>query len=144
MLMANKNVHVFDNDIDGNGSAAVILVSYSQKFDDKTYNPLPRDIVVRNNRLGRNAWAPAFPGGSVLAKALGGSVPPVIWDGVTTYPGSEPVRVRLADGPVVNLNLPKPGAMMEANPKVTATLGDAAIEEPKPVVLPAEQAKLAP
>ncbi|WP_309645336.1 parallel beta-helix domain-containing protein [Phenylobacterium sp.] len=144
MLMANKNVHVFDNDIDGNGSAAVILVSYSQKFDDKTYNPLPRDIVVRNNRLGRNAWAPAFPGGSVLAKALGGSMPPVIWDGVTTYPGSEPVRVRLADGPVVNLNLPRPGAMMEANPKVSATLGDVAIEEPKPVVLPAEQAKLAP
>ncbi len=144
MLMANKNVHVFDNDIDGNASAAVILIAYSQKFDDKTYNPLPRDIVVRNNRLGRNAWAPAFPGGAILAKALGGAVPPVIWDGVVTWPGSEAVRVRLSDGPVVNLNLPKPGAMMEANPKISPTLGDAAIEEPKPVVLPAEQDKLVP
>ncbi len=144
MLMANKNVHVFDNEIDGNASAAVILIAYSQTFDDKTYNPLPRDIVVRNNRLGRNAWAPAFPGGAILAKALGGTVPPVIWDGVVTWPGSEAVRVRLSDGPVVNLNLPKPGAMMEANPKISPTLGDAAIEEPKPVVLPADQDKLIP
>ncbi|UTP41217.1 right-handed parallel beta-helix repeat-containing protein [Phenylobacterium sp. LH3H17] len=144
MLMANKNVHVFDNEIDGNASAAVILIAYSQTFDDKTYNPLPRDIVVRNNRLGRNAWAPAFPGGAVLAKALGGTVPPVIWDGVVTWPGSEAVRVRLSDGPVVNLNLPKPGAMMEANPQISPTLGDAAIEEPKPVVLPADQDKLIP
>ncbi|MDP3854440.1 parallel beta-helix domain-containing protein [Phenylobacterium sp.] len=144
MLMANKNVHVFDNEIDGNGSAAVILIAYSQTFDDKTYNPLPRDIVVRNNRLGRNAWAPAFPGGAILAKALGGTVPPVIWDGVVTWPGSEAVRVRLTDGPVVNLNLPKPGALMEANPKISPTLGDAVIEEPKAVVLPAEQAKLVP
>lgn len=144
MLMANKNVHVFDNEIDGNASAAVILIAYSQTFDDKTYNPLPRDIVVRNNRLGRNAWAPAFPGGAILAKALGGTVPPVIWDGVVTWPGSEAVRVRLSDGPVVNLNLPKPGAMMEANPQISPTLGDAAIEEPKPVVLPADQDKLIP
>jgi len=144
MLMANKNVHVFDNDIDGNASAAVILVAYSEKFDDKTYNPLPRDIVVRDNRIGRNGWAPAFPGGPILAKALGGTVPPVIWDGVVTHPGSEPVRVRLTDGPVVNLNLPRAGALMEANPKVSATFGDAVIEEPKPVLLPAEQAKLVP
>jgi parallel beta-helix repeat protein len=40
MLMANRDVHVFENEIDGNKTAAVMLVSYTQKYDDLTYNPL--------------------------------------------------------------------------------------------------------
>ena len=67
MLMANRDVHVFDNEIDQNQTAAVMLVSYTQKYDDLTYNPLPRDIVVRDNKVGKNGWAPQFPGGDVIA-----------------------------------------------------------------------------
>ncbi|WP_411289354.1 parallel beta-helix domain-containing protein [Phenylobacterium sp.] len=143
MVMANRNVHLFDNEISGNQSTAVTLVAYRFKFDDKTYNPLPRDIVVRDNKIGRNGWDPKFDGGAMLAKAMGGSVPPVMWDGVTTFPGTtEPVRLRLSDGPVANLRLPAPGAMDKANPEVTATYGDAVLPEPKAVVLPAAQAAL--
>jgi len=143
MVMANKNVHVFDNEIDGNQSAAVMLVSYTQTFDDKTYNPLPRDVVVRGNRMGRNGHDPKFAGAEILAKAVGGTIPPVLWDGVTAHAqNSDVVRVRIEDGPVLNLRLKGPGQLMSADPTVTPTAGEAAIAEPKAVVLPAEQAGL--
>ena len=110
---------------------------------DKTYNPLPRDVVVRNNRFGKNGWDPKFAGAEILAKAVGGTIPPVMWDGVTSHPqNTDPVRVRLADGPVLNLNLDGPGQLMTAKPAVTPTFGDAAPAEPKPVVLPRRQAAL--
>jgi parallel beta-helix repeat protein len=109
MVMANRNVHVFENEIDGNQSAAVMLVSYTQTFDDKTYNPLPRDIVVRDNRIGKNGFDAKFTGAEILAKELGGAIPPIMWDGVTQHAqNADPVRVRLTDGPILNLNLPAP------------------------------------
>jgi parallel beta-helix repeat protein len=147
MLMANRNVHVFDNDIDQNQTAAVMLVSYTQKYDDLSYNPLPRDIVVRDNRMGKNGWAPAFPGGDVIAKVMGGSLPPIVWDGVSNYTRKgqatpEVVHVRLMDGPVANLHFASPGAVFSAKPQVQPTVDDGAIAEPKPVVLPKAQAAL--
>jgi len=147
MLMANRDVHVFDNEIDQNQTAAVMLVSYTQKYDDLTYNPLPRDIVVRDNKLGKNGWAPQFPGGDVIAKALGGTLPPVIWDGVTNYTrkgatAPEVVRVRLLDGPVANLHFTAPGNVFSAKPETTAKIDDGPVAEPKPIVLPKAQAAL--
>jgi parallel beta-helix repeat protein len=144
MVMANRDVHVFENTIDGNKSAAIMLVSYTQKFDDKTYNPLPRDIVVRDNKLGKNAWDPQFKGGAMVKAFLGGKVPPVMWDGVTTFAGlPEVARVRISNGPVLNLNLPAPGDLDHARPTITPTIGDAQqLAEPKAVVLPKAQADL--
>ena len=143
MLMANRNVHVFENTISGNQTSAVMLVSFSRSFEDKSYNPLPRDIVVRDNKLGRNGWLPSLPGGRMLAAAAGGSLPPVLWDGVTTYVGGTgpAPRLWLKDGPVLNLNLPKAGEVEQARPAVTASLGSAGLPEPAAVVLPAGQDK---
>jgi parallel beta-helix repeat protein len=145
MVMANRDVHVFENVIDGNMSAAIMLVSYTQKFDDKTYNPLPRDIVVRDNKLGKNAWDPQFKGGAMVKALLGGKVPPVMWDGVTTFAAFPGVaKVRISDGPVLNLNLPAPGDLDHAKPAITPTIGDVRqqVAEPKAVVLPKAQADL--
>jgi parallel beta-helix repeat protein len=143
MVMANRDVHVFGNRIENNATAAVMLVSYTQKFDDKTYNPLPRDIVVRDNKIGKNAWDPQFKGGPMVKAFLGGKVPPVMWDGVTTFAGIPGVaRVRISDGPVLNLNLPAPGEVEKAKPTITPTVGDAQVAEPKAVVLPKAQADL--
>ena len=141
MIMANRNVHVFDNEIDGNQTAAVMLVGYTQPFDDASYNPIPREVVVRDNRIGRNGWAPAFPGGAELAAAVGGALPPILWDGVPAADG--PQALRLTDGPVLNLNLPAAGAMDQARPDVTPALTRGEIAEPAPVELPAAQAALA-
>jgi parallel beta-helix repeat protein len=143
MLMANRDVHVFDNTIDGNKASAVLLFSYSFPFADKTYNPLPRDVVVRDNRIGRNGWAPTLPGGQALpAPAAGAPAPQVTWDGVTTYAGpATPVRMWVKDGPVLNLNLKGAGDVGSARPVVTPTLGSPGLPEPAPVVLPADQDK---
>jgi parallel beta-helix repeat protein len=147
MIMANRDVHVFGNEIDDNGTAAVMLVAYTQDYADLTYNPLPRDISVHDNKIGKNGFDPQFPGGPILAKAMGGAIPPVVWDGVTgfTPKGADApvvVHVRLMDGPVANLHFASPGAVMTAKPQVTPTIDDGAIAEPAPVELPKEQAKL--
>jgi parallel beta-helix repeat protein len=147
MLMANRDVHVFENEISGNATSGVMLIAYSQDYTDLSYNPLPRDIVVRDNKLGRNGWQPGFPGGDILVKELGGPLPPVIWDGVTNYvrkgqTAAESPRVKLVDGPVMNLHFAKPGAVMTAKPEVKPTIGEGSFPEPKAVVLPKGQAGL--
>jgi parallel beta-helix repeat protein len=147
MIMANRDVHVFDNEIDNNATAAVMLVAYTSDYADLTYNPLPRDISVHGNKLGKNGFDPQFPGGAVLAKAMGGSLPPVMWDGVTNFTpkgASAPVavKVRITDGPVANLHFAAPGAVMTAKPEVKPTIDDGAITEPAAVVLPKGQAGL--
>lgn len=149
MVMANRNVHVFDNDIAGNQSAAVMLVGYRQEIKDAKYEALPIDIVVRNNRIGRNGWAPTFAGGKELAAAVGGTLPPVLWDGAASFtragkPETRKTNMVLTDGPVLNLNLPTPTDLAQAKPAVTQTLEGAAVAEPAPVKLPAAQAALTP
>jgi len=150
MVMANRDVHVFDNHIDGNGSAGVLLVAYLQAFDDARYDPLPRDVAVHDNHFGRNGFAPTFAGGSTLIKLLGGPIPPVMWDGVTGYhiPGggvsADVVRLAITDGPIVNLDLKTQGApVTDANPTVVKTLGETTLPQPAPVTLPSTQMALA-
>ena len=92
MLMANKNVHVFDNTFDKNQTTHVMVIAYSNAFDDARYNPLPRDFVIRDNTYGEGGNDPQ---GRLapLAKALGGKLPPIVWDGVTKY-GEKATRPR--------------------------------------------------
>jgi hypothetical protein len=109
MVMANRDVHVFKNHIDGNASSAIALVSYREDFTDPTYNPLVRDIAVHDNTIGRNGFAPVWDGGTQLMAALGGAIPPVVWDGVVSYvkPGggveTPTIDLAISDGPVLNL-----------------------------------------
>ena len=49
--------------------AKVSWTRAERRDDDKTYNPLARDIVVRDNKMGRNGYDPKFTGAEVLAKA---------------------------------------------------------------------------
>ena len=144
MVMANRDIHVFGNEIDQNQTAAVMVVSYTQNYDDLTYNPLPRDIAVHDNKIGKNGWAPQFPGGDVIAKAIGGSIPPIVWDGVTNFTPKGmtapiAVKVHFTDGPVANLHFAAPGNVFSAKPQVTPAIDDGPIAEPKPVVLPKAQ-----
>ena len=141
MLMANRDVHVFDNVIDGNKAAGVLVFAYAFPFSDKTYNPLPRDIVVRDNKLGKNAWAPTLPGGMALPTDMK-PAPQVIWDGVRSAGGvSSDVKLWIKDGPVLNLGLASAGALNTAKPTVTPSLGAPGQAEPPAVVLPANQGK---
>ena len=103
----------------------------------------PRDIVVRDNKIGKNGWNPQFSGGPMIAKMMGGALPPIVWDGVTTFAGlPDVVNVRINDGPVLNLNLPGPGQVEQAKPSVAKTIGGKPVAEPSAVVLPKRQADL--
>jgi hypothetical protein len=52
LIMANSNVHVFENEIGDNGTINVLISAYRESFQDANYNPLARDIVIRDNAFG--------------------------------------------------------------------------------------------
>ena len=136
MVMANRNVHVFENEFAENATANVMVVAYKRPFTDKTYNPLPRDVVVRDNVHGRAGYAPGFPGGDMLAKAMGGSIAPVFWDGAG---GAKATNIRVTDkAAVLTMGLPEPlTPIMDAKPAPVDLSKGAVIAEPAKVVLPA-------
>ena len=81
LVMANRNVEVFGNVFDQNGTANVMIVGYRYDHKDPNYQPLPKAIVVRGNQHGKAGYAPAFDGVAQIAAAMGGAIPPVLWDG---------------------------------------------------------------
>mgnify|MGYP002777010980 CR=1 FL=1 len=91
LIMANDTVLVEDNVIDGNPTAGVMVVAYPQAFEDARYNPFPRNVVVGANDFGRNGYAPQLDGAAQLLAAFGGSLPPVLWDGLSA--GGTALRV---------------------------------------------------
>src|SRR3546814_12756408 len=75
--VCSSDLNVFDN----NGTANVMIVGYRYEHKDPKYQPLPKQIVVRGNQHGKAGYAPKFPGGDQIAAAMGGSIPPILWDG---------------------------------------------------------------
>ncbi len=100
LIMANRDVHVFDNDIGDNGTTNVLITAYRAEFQDPNYNPLPRNIMIRDNRFGNAGFAPA---GDLAALAqMGVALPDVLWDGATMFstggaPRMESVRIVVRD-----------------------------------------------
>ena len=147
IIMANRDVHVFENTIGENGTANVIITAYRLDISDPNYNALPRDIVIRDNTFGRTGFAPA--GELAALKAAGVPFPDVLWDGATTFigggrPRNEPVRISLKDNrstrntPVSFLSLGLPVAtspFSDATPDASMP-GTLVIPEPAPVRLP--------
>lgn len=83
MVMANDGVLIEGNTIVDNPTAPVMVVAYPMTFDDKTYNPYPRNVVVGANIVERGGYDPQIDGKEALLAAFGGSLPPVLWDGLT-------------------------------------------------------------
>lgn len=110
MVMANDGVYVSGNRLVGNLTAQVMVVSYPRTFTDARYNPSPRHIFVGDNQVIGGGEAPDFPGGGDLAKAFGGRLPPVLWDGL----GKPGEALNVASGlGAVSLNLPAQGAGLD-------------------------------
>jgi parallel beta-helix repeat protein len=145
MIMANRNVHVFDNDIKDNAGNGVMIVAYQSKFTDRNYNPLARAISVHGNRYAGNGTRPGFAGGAEIAAAMGGALPPVMWDGVIGYaPPSGGERaadggVMIGDGPAFTLNLGMQGVPTSAARPAPLALMTVSPPLPPRIVLPAAQ-----
>jgi parallel beta-helix repeat protein len=113
MVMANDDVRIFGNQVDRNPTSAVMVISYPNAFDDARYNPTPRKVFIANNRFGRNGYDPQIDGAPQLIAAFGGSLPPVMWDGL----GDAPTAIGMEDGRAWSLNLPMQAAGFDkANP----------------------------
>ncbi len=133
IVMANRNVHVFNNIMGGNGSTNIFLIGYAQKFDDKDYNPLGSDILVKGNIHGRAGFSPGpqFTGGDQL-KAMLGSIPQVVWDGT-----GKNIRV-LDKVPALTLGLTDPTTRAtNAKPQIADLSGGADIAALPKIVMPA-------
>ena len=85
IVMANSDVEIFNNEMSGNGTVNLSIVSYGDKTDDKNYYPHPRRIQVHGNTYGSSGFDPDLETGD-LAKALyeisKGNMPDIFWDGV--------------------------------------------------------------
>jgi parallel beta-helix repeat protein len=86
MVMAASGVHVFRNQLERNRTAHILVAAYFLPVKDPDYDPLSRDIVLRDNAYGPGGGDPQ---GMLqpLGKALGGQLPPIVWDGVDTAAG---------------------------------------------------------
>jgi parallel beta-helix repeat protein len=135
MVMANSNVHVFNNLLGDNATANVFVVAYKQKFDDPGYSPRVKNIVIRDNEHGRAGWAPGFVGGKELAAAMGGTIAPIFWDGV----GGAAAGVHVSDKvAVLTLGLDEPlTPLAEMQPGPIDLSKTPMVAMPAAVVLPA-------
>jgi parallel beta-helix repeat protein len=133
MVMANRDIEIFDNVFEGNGSSNIMVIGYRQKFEDAQYQPMVRNVRISDNAHGKTGFAPQFAGGEMLAAAFGGSVPPIIWDGVG---GADAAVYSSDDVPVLNLGMTKSDQPIEtAQPALAKLTGDAAPRLPK-IVMP--------
>ncbi len=83
LIIANRNVHVFENRFDENAMIHIGVVSYFEDYEDDDYQPHPRGIVIRDNEYGRGGFNPSGEVGLFFAEAAGGDIPDILWDGVT-------------------------------------------------------------
>ncbi len=131
LIMANDGVEVTENALSENATANVMILSYRFPQSDAKYNPLPRNVTVAKNAHGRAGFEPQLPGGTELAAAFGGSIPPVLWDGT-----GQDLNLVVSDAKTLSLGLAAGAAPETARP-APVDLSKGTSTPLKPVVLPA-------
>jgi parallel beta-helix repeat protein len=85
IIQANSHVEIFENDIGGNDTVNIAIVTYGYETEDKNYYPHPRAIQVHNNRFTKSGNNPDLNTGE-LAKILyelsDKNMPDIFWDGI--------------------------------------------------------------
>ncbi len=115
LVMANDGVLIEDNAMEGNATAHVMVIAYTQPFEDPRYNPHARNVIVGRNAFGRGGDDPQLEGREMLLAAFGGALPPVLWDGLSESPDT---ALKIAPGVTGwTLNLSRVGqSLAEAQP----------------------------
>lgn len=81
MVMANRDVELFGNEIGDNATTAILIVAYPDDTDDELYQPFPAGISVHSNKIGRNGFEPDNEIGELIAEIVGTPIPDIVWDG---------------------------------------------------------------
>ena len=85
IIQANSDVEVFDNDIYGNGTVNLSIVTYGYATDDENYYPHPKSIQIHGNRFGDGGFDPDINTGelaAILFELSDGNMPDIFWDGI--------------------------------------------------------------
>lgn len=114
LVMANDGVLVEGNFFENNPTAHVMVVAYTQPYDDARYNPYARNVIVGPNTFRRGGDDPQLDGKEALLEAFGGALPPVLWDGIVEDDNGLMIAAGVTGW---TLNLSKPGqSLAEAQP----------------------------
>lgn len=85
MLLATDRVEIFDNDITGNQTSNVMIVSYlimDRKMNDQKFDPYPEAFSIHGNRMSNGGKKPSGQVGMILAPMLGIPFPDIFYDGM--------------------------------------------------------------
>jgi parallel beta-helix repeat protein len=88
IIQANSHVEVFDNDIGGNGTVNLTIVTYGSETNDEGYDPHPKSIQVHGNRFGDGGFDPDLETGelaAILFELSDGNMPDIFWDGILPF-----------------------------------------------------------
>nr|WP_298926405.1 parallel beta-helix domain-containing protein [uncultured Erythrobacter sp.] len=133
MIMANTKVQVLDNALINNSTSHVMMIAYTQPYTDERFQPRPVQVEVRGNVYGSGGNAPDFAGGDVIASMMGGSLPPILTDGLHENLG------RGDNVPILTLGLTEVGQpFTEAQPSLLRAAPITSTWTNDPVELPAE------
>lgn len=99
MVMATDHVEIFNNEIRGNATGGLMIVSYlamDRRIADPSFDAIPEYISVHDNRITDGGSRPQGQMAQLLVAALGKRLPDILWDGIVN-PTSEKPTLRLAD-----------------------------------------------
>ncbi|MBI3839848.1 MAG: right-handed parallel beta-helix repeat-containing protein [Planctomycetia bacterium] len=120
MILANRNVEIFDNEIKNNQNIGVSICSYQvtqRPFaQDPVYDPYTAAIYVHDNKITGGGDKPSGMLGKIVASLLGEKkLPAIVYDGVVdeskTKDGALPPELAIrihnnGDADFVNFDLP--------------------------------------
>ncbi len=85
MIMATDDVEVFENEISGNQTTGVSVVSYlvtERPIKDPKFDPFPEGISIHDNIFLKGGEKPSGVFGEMLAAVVGVPFPQVFYDGI--------------------------------------------------------------
>ena len=85
IIMANRNVEVFENSFDNNQTVHIAVVAGELESGDKNYDPYPKGVQIHNNQFSNVGKNPDLSRGDlspILVDIANGDMPDIIWDGL--------------------------------------------------------------
>ena len=85
IIMANRNVEVFDNYFDDNQTVHIAVVAGDLESGDENYDPYPKSVQIHNNEylnVGKNPDISRGDLSPILIDIAQGDMPDIIWDGL--------------------------------------------------------------